>query len=446
MSADEPTNDRFPSRDLADAEPGVADRILTLLPLHVIAGGHGDASGPDGLTANAPDNVLQSVIVRVSKTDYRAVVKLIGPVLRPVAVLLALTEQAGVVKAAADAAREHAVKLGLDPVVFRFGLDGFRSTKSTAKLGYVPAEGDGPLRDLTDEQLRTTARLAIQEQAYRHQGLLVGATVVVGAIDDPALDAAVTLLDASVAARATWGTDPILAPLVLDLAGFLELRSQVKLVRRLARARRPEAFHVALDRLHAGARAERIAVALRLLVLLEQSVAPVYLAKSGQLRRLVAAYDLGGYEVGLGRLDRFSLGDFTGDGGGGAPPAKVEIPSLIAALPIELAHRVLASGIVPESSESADIVRWNAECLAEQARLDASRSPAERRAALRNDLTGAQHLLAELHAAGIEIPKRYTGQLRTWPKAMDLADAWGLHDAGRIRALREQADDLGDVG
>jgi hypothetical protein len=380
------------------------------------------------------------MIVRVSQTDYRAVLKLMGPVLRPVAVLIALTEKRGVIKAAADAAREHAVKLGVDPVVFRFALDGFRSTKSLAKLGYAPAEGAGPYRGLTDVQLTRLARVAIEEQAYRHTGLLVGATVVVAGVDDEALNAALVLLDASVAARATWGNDPLLAPLVLDLAGFEDLRPQVKLVRRLERSRRPEAFHVALARLHAGARPQRIAAALRLLLLIEQAVAPVYLAKAGQLRRLMAAYDLGGYEVGLGRFDSFSIDHFTSKGGGGAPSIKVEIPSLVTALPVALARRVLASGIVPELDELVDVTRWNATRLVEQARQDAARSPTQRREALRVDLAEAQRFVTELADEGIEIPMRYTGQLRTWPKAMDIADAWGLHDAGRIRAS------LADVG
>lgn len=428
---------RARSRDLGSVEPTVSRRLLRLLPLHGVDGDTPRRPPPPLSTGGEPR--APRVVLRVGASDYEAVSAVIGHHLRPAAVAVALSEKPAIIAAAGRAARRAGVPFGTDPVFFRCVLDGVRRPQTFARLSYAPAPDAGPWRNLSPAAWRQLARAAVEEQIHREAGLLFSATVPIAGPADPALEIAVALLEATIAARAAWGNSALIAPIIIDLRQFLDLASQRRLVRRLA-AQRPEAFLVHLDGLHAGARPQTIAAALRLLLLLQEAAAPVLLGRAGALRRLANAYELAGYEVGMGRLDRFALSDFRGSGGGGPKPAKLEVPELVTALPPALVRQAVLAGVLPEADDGdPDPIARNARVVSDEALGAARRTPAQRRALLRDDLVAAGHLAADLAARDIDVSS-YTGPLRTWAKAMEIADAWGLHDIARLRAsLRDVA-------
>lgn len=428
---------RAKSLDLSPVDVQLQSRILRLLPLHGV-GPHEPRRPPPVLAADRNPS-CQRILLRVGSGDYRAVTAAVDSGrLNAAAILTALTERRGVIRAAGDTARAAGIPFGTDPMFFRCAMDGFRTPQSFRHLSYAPPEGTGPWRSLSAEHWRRLARAVVEEQVHRQSGVLVSATIAVAHAADPALDIAVELLAASLGARSAWGPVPLIAPIFADLRGFLDLPSQRELVRRFSGAS-PEAFLLNLDGAHAGARPERIAGALRLMLLLQESAAPVYAGRSGPMRRLLSAYEVAGVECGIGRLDRFQLTDFAGSGGPGSQPAKVEIASLLTSLPPTLARTALQSGVLPEDDEVTDTVANNAAVLAAEARADEQRTPAERRDALRSDLVQGRHFAEQLMERGVDV-RSYTAPLRTWLKAMELADAWGLHDVARLRAqLRDAA-------
>jgi hypothetical protein len=440
------------SDELSPVDAQLEAELLRLLPLHDVS--QPPAERPPAPLAAATDaGAAPKLLLRIGKADHEAVADAIGHAgLTPAGVLVALTERPVVLRKAGAASAANGIAFGGDPGFFRCVLDDYRKGDAFKKLKFAPSDEHGPWRldELEGGEAAKVARAVLEEQADRHRGLLVGATVAFEAPEDPALDVAEALLKGTLRARSAWGRITLLAPLIVRMKGFMDLESQLKLVRRLRRYR-PDAFLLHLDGVEAASSGRRLAAALRLALLLQAGGVPVILARAGPLRRLFAAYGVAGYEVGLGRFERFLLSDFTGTGGGGTDPAKVEIPSLACALSRELALLGLAHDVLPEEwcpCASCDGRRLGA-CLDRTIAHDAAIVAAEAAAlggvpvaaridALGDTVANATHLVEQLLEAGVDV-RAQTTHLARWAKAMEIAAEWELGDADQLRSLRRAA-------
>jgi hypothetical protein len=444
---------RVASKDLTAVDAKLLTAPLRLLPLYDPPQVE-DRRSPDrpfDLRAQTPD--APAVVLRVGKQDFRHVCSAVGTAIEPASVVVALSEERRVVAEASRAAGRAQVPFGTDPVFFRCVLPKTRISASLGKLRYAPTVEHGPWlpHELSAEAVTRLTREVFAEQSGRQRGVWIGATAAVSGLDDGSLLLAETLLEASLKTRSTWGRDALLAPLVVNIGAFTTFESQLQLAQALNR-HKPEAYVVALAGLNAGSGPERIATAMRLLLILQASGIPVLLARAGPLRHWAVAFGLAGYETGLGRLERFDLGDFRGSGGAGSWPAKFEIPPVLTALRPEIAGRVLASNALAAETCGCDacVAGWKSADAEATVVHDASVITDEISAAtghavdhrvrdLRRRISEARHMIDDLFEAGVDI-RRHTTHLGTWAQALELAIQWGLDDTdGLQRQVRQAA-------
>lgn len=452
-TSDDPGETRFRSKELSAVDAELLGAPLRLLPLY-------DApqvaerrlGGGTSFVVASDANVAPGVLLRVSGTDFSHVCSAVGEVIEPAAIVVALSEERKVVAAASRAAGRAHVPFAADPVFFRCALRGARIPKSLGDLRYAPGVRHGPWKagELTPAAVRRLVREVFSEQSGRQRGLWFGATVLASGHDGslPLVD---QLLGASIRTHASWGRDPLIAPLVIDVAAFATVGSQLRLARLLAH-HRPQAYFVAVAGLHAGSSAGRIVSALRLLLILQAGGVPVLLAKAGPLRRWAAAFGLAGYECGLGRLERFNLNDYRGVAGGpGFWPAKFEIPALLAALQPALAARVLASGVLSDEpcscaacaagwqlGDAAGTVTHDASVISSELSDVAGRRVPERVERFRRQISDGRYMVDDLLEAGVDVRKAIP-YLARWAEALELARREGLDDPACLQRLLSDA-------
>lgn len=437
-----------PSPELSAVDERLLSQPLRLLPLHDLPQ---LADVPRRLTplfASGPD-AGPAVLVRISRDDLEHVCAVVGKAINPVGLVIALSDQTNVVVAAGRAARRIDVALLTDPVFFRCALSEGRISHSLARLPYAPPTDHGPWSadDLIEASARPLVRAVFDAQDGCQRGGWVAPAVTL--TDDPqTLEIAHRLLTISIATRAAVGREPLIAPLIVDMAAYATLEDQIRLTRALEDVR-PEAFLVSLH--GAETSADRLAQSLRLLLLLAAGGVRVLLAKAGRLRAFALALGIGGFETGLGRLERFSLDDFRGTGGRGSLPAKFEISQLLTALAPPLAARTLSSGIFGEDPCACDacLAGWRPGDAAATVLHDASAVDADIKAAIGKEtparlaelgrsVSAARSLVDDLYEAGVDV-HRQTAHLAQWADTLETLNRWGLDAPGAAQGLLDAA-------
>ncbi|MGH2876276.1 MAG: hypothetical protein ACRDLV_08505 [Solirubrobacteraceae bacterium] len=390
-----------------------------------------------------------AVLVRISRDDLEHVCAAVGKAINPVGLVIALSDQTSVVVAAGRAARRIDVALLTDPVFFRCALTEGRISQSLARLPYAPPAAHGPWSadDLVEASVRPLVRAVFEAQDGRQRGGWVAPAVALTA-DPQTVDIAHRLLTTSIATRAAVGREPLIAPLIVDMRAYATLDDQIRLVRALEGVR-PEVFLVSLH--GAETSADRLAESLRLLLLLASSGVRVLLAKAGRLRAFALALRIGGFETGLGRLERFSLDDFRGTGGPGSLPAKFEISRLLTALAPPLAARTLNSGILGEDPCACDACQegWRPGDAAGTVLHDASVIDADVKAAigkqtparlaeLGRTVSAARSMVDDLYEAGVDV-LRQTAHLEQWARTLETLKRWGLDAPDAAQRLLDAA-------
>jgi hypothetical protein len=447
-----PSDPKRPGLPPSPALSAVDERLLTqplrLLPLH------DRPQLPDVLRrltplfASDPD-AGPAVLVRISRDDLEHVCAVVGTAINPVGLVIALSDQTNVVVAAGRAARRIDVALLTDPVFFRCALSEGRISQSLARLPYAPPTDHGPWSadDLVEASARPLVRAVFEAQDGRQRGGWVAPAVTLTG-DPQTLEIAYRLLTISVATRAAVGREPLVAPLIVDMAAYATLDDQIRLVRALEGAR-PEAFLVSLH--GAETSADRLAQSLRLLLLLASSGVRVLLAKAGRLRAFALALGIGGFETGLGRLERFCLDDFRGTGGPGSLPAKFEISRLLTALAPPLAARTLNSGILGEEpcdcdacqagwrpGDTAGTVLHDATAVDADVKAAIGKETPTRLAELGRSVSAARSLVDDLYEAGVDV-RGQTAHLAQWAKTLETLKRWGLDAPGAAQDLLDAA-------
>jgi len=389
------------------------------------------------------------VLLRIGRDDLDHACAAVGDAINPAGLVIALSDHSNVIVAAGRAARRVDVALLTDPVFFRCALSGGRISQSLARLRYAPPQTHGPwgLEDLVEPSVRGLVREVFDAQNGRQHGGWIAPTIAL--TDDPrTLEIARRLLTLSVATRPAFGREPLIAPLIVDMAAYCTLDAQVRLARSLDGIN-PEAYLVALADIDTNA--GRLAESLRLLLLLRSTGVRVLLAKSGPLRAFALALGIGGFESGLGRLERFSLGDFRGGGGRGTQPAKFDIPQLLTALAPELAARALKSGIFGDGpcecaaclagwtpADAQGTVFHDAAVITADVDATRGREIPTRVAKLRGNVSEARSNVDELYEAGVDV-RRQTTHLAWWADTVEILKRWGLDEPGAARRLLDAA-------
>ncbi|MEX2196536.1 MAG: hypothetical protein WD844_14730 [Thermoleophilaceae bacterium] len=443
--ADESNPRRVRSRELSAVDLKLFAQPLKLMPLYDPPQ-IDDTRRPEELSIRnrSPDRL--GVLLRVGKNDLTYVCNVVGHVINPAGVVVGLSDDPRAVAAAGRAARRVEVPLLTDSVFFRCAMPRARISQSLAKLAYAPPAEHGPWTpaDLGRSALPGLVRAVFQEQDGRQHGAWMAPTVVLDA-DPRTLEIADRLLATSIDTRPAFGCEPLVAPLVIDLPAYSKLTDQVHLVDTLGR-HRPDAYLVSLAGVDTSG--ARLASAIRLLLLLNSLGVPVLLAKAGGLRVFAIAFDLAGFETGLGRLGRFDLNDFRGHGGAGRWPAYFEIRDLLSALHPEIAARVRRSSALPGEPCDCPACRagWSPgdaegtvvhDASVISADVDGAQTgPVDARvASLQRSISEARHSVDELFEAGVDV-RQPTRHLARWAEAIEVLRRWGLDEpdaAGRLR-------------
>jgi hypothetical protein len=241
----------------------------------------------------------------------------------------------------------------IDSLLFRTGLEGYRTAWRLQTLDYVPGRDADPYEppefgkgDLDKKVGRGVIGAQVDLGA---SGALNGAFVVDGP-EDPWLPVNRRLLRHGTAAAAAWGA-PLIAELPLRMGGFDDPRAQAALVNALSKGKRkPLAWLLMADGISDSSSSSRIVSALRLALMMEAKGMRVILARAGDLRRLFLAFGIAGVEFGLGRLLRFAVPDFTTKKRGPGPirGPRIELPSLCCSLSYERSGLLVAQELVAE--------------------------------------------------------------------------------------------------
>ena len=310
-------------------------------PLRLIEAGEG-GGGSVGvrleLTSDAP-----MAFMRLGGKDLDDGMSAINDRTRPSAVITGLGESRETISRARHLASARGTPWLGDPLLFRTGLEGYRTRSSLHDLDYTPGRDGDPYSpdEFADEDLtRRVGRSVVGAQLDLLAAGAIGGAFVVNRIDDPWLEVNQRLLRVASEAAAAWDV-PLIAALPLRMSGFDDLESQRLLVRALM-ARRPAAWLLMADGLSEDSGVDRILAGLRLALALQAASAPVILARAGDLRRLAWSVGIAGAEFGLGRWLRFAVPDFRkpSRGPGPTPGPRMELPSLVRSLPFTQASRV----------------------------------------------------------------------------------------------------------
>jgi hypothetical protein len=263
-------------------------------------------------------------------------------------VTVGLSELKQTIVAVRHVSRLLDIPWGSDPLLYQTALPGYQTSKSLQALDYTPGRDDDPyfITELQDDRLmRQIVRKGIGHQYDMGAGLALGAAFLVRTADDPMLTVSARALELSINSRNAFGPRPLIAPVHVDLRGFMHPQDQAVLVRGLSQ-HRPDAFLVHLSGLHEDATEAQIVAAIRLVLALQSVGAPVILARAGDLRHVALAAGVRGVEIGLGRLLRFSIPDYSKDAGGPGPvPPRFELPSLVLSFNEAATHAAFDSGV-----------------------------------------------------------------------------------------------------
>ncbi|HEX8121257.1 MAG TPA: hypothetical protein VF549_08330 [Solirubrobacteraceae bacterium] len=434
------------SRDLSAVDQRLLGQPLRLLPLYELPQ-VADEPRSSGPTFTPGAGKRPGVLLRVGNNDLHFVCETIGEVIEPAGIVVALSDAPEVVRSAARASRRVGVPLLTDTVFFRCAMPGGRISPSLARLSYAPEPEHGPwtTADLGRTAVPGVVRAAFQEQDGRQHGAWMAPTVVIDR-DPRTLELADRLLASSIDTRPAFGRQPLVAPLVIDLAAFSALDAQLRLVNALAR-HGPDVYLVSLA--GTATSGKRLASAIRLLMLLKDLGVPVLLAKAGALRAFAIAFGLAGFESGLGRLDSFELSHFRGKGGAGRWPAYFEVPELLCAVHPQIAAQIARSGALgadcpcPGCREgwTPGDIRGTVVHDAFVINADARRGGGEISsmvAMLKHSISDARYAVDELQEAGVDVSKQ-TAHLPRWAEAVELLVRWGLDEPGAAGRMRDAA-------
>ena len=362
-----------------------------------------------------PRDVPPMLFVRGSN-DAAALVNAIMHDLNPSAVVMPITERHAVGDVR-RAAKEYGVPYAIDPFVFRTAYANFSRVSGLRERAFAPQDGLTPyqpddLRAL--DEARRVAHGALDEQDECGADLLFAASFAIRDLDDKWLVRNAKLLQLSLGHADALGK-PLFATLELPLEPLTNPDAQIRLANRFARGR-PAGYLVNFDQLDGNCSASHLFWALRLMLLLQDSGAPVVLGRAGTLRHFFCAFGVGGIEDGLGRFAGFRLSDYRGERRPfGKHDRRYEFPSLLTSLTRDQARAVLASGVVPEAqcecracAAAASIEQQlgatalhNAEMLREEGVALAGTGPVERVARLQARIRTARLLERELRREGI---------------------------------------------
>lgn len=240
-----------------------------------------------------------------------------------------------------------------DPQFYRFAHASFTASRRLTDVSFAPADKITPyqpdhFRDL--DHARETAGAVVEDQIEAGANFLFGASCTVRGVDDKWLPRSAKLLEESVRHRDYRNSElPLFAQLVLSLDGFCSADAQARLANQLSRAD-VDGYLLLVDQLVAESPPGLLVAAIRLALVLQQTGRPVVLGRADTLSHLFLSFGIAGIERGLGRAHGFRLSDFDKRTPIAMRPARFEIPSLLASFTPEQAERILASGLVPESS------------------------------------------------------------------------------------------------
>jgi serine/threonine protein kinase len=238
----------------------------------------------------------------------------------------------------------------VDPLVPRLGFLGHARTKSLRQLDYSPP-GLEPYQApdfKAHETAKQFVRKVLLDQDERGADRLFAPALPIRSDDDKTIALNAKLIDYAVTERSTFANKPIAAQVPVSLELICTTDARTELANRLRRGE-PDEYWLLLSPLTSQSDVGALSAALRFALLLQETGARSVLARAGDLRRLFLAFGVGGAEVGLGRLVGFRFSDWEHTGGPGYIPPRFEFPSLLCALPRDLARAVLASGLLPES-------------------------------------------------------------------------------------------------
>lgn len=416
---------------VADERPKLRAKRRPPPPRLIEHGGDGGGPTPD-LDLPGSKRAAPLTMLRLGGADLGPASRAFATGARPSAIVTGLAEHRETTIRARRTSREYGIPWFADPLLFRTGLDGYRTARNLQTLDYTPGRDSAPFTpeefDDRELELRVGRGVVGVQGDLGASGALGGAFVIDGPAD-PWLPVSQRLFGVS-ADRAAADRLPLLAVLPIRLAGFESRSAQQALVRAFS-AKVPAGWYLLADGLSEDSSAERILAALELTSRFRASGTPVLLGRAGDLRGLLWALGIG-TEVGLGRLLRFSVPDFTklsrGPGALGGP--RIETPSLCCSLPFQKARRLIDAEVVAEVSCDCPACRRSHTPLASSAEV------AEHDAHV--VLSGAADLIGLDVADRIDaLDARLERAIREW-RAIDLAG----FELGRPRRLERQREVL----
>jgi hypothetical protein len=321
-------------------------------PPQLIEAGDGGMRETPELRIESSAESAPITLLRLGSHDLEAGARALTAGSRPSALITGIGEG----KETSARARRHAAETEVpwlvDPLLFRTGLEGYRTAPHLQTLDYTPGRDADPYRpsEFGDEELgRRIARGVIGTQMdLGASGALSGAFAI-DDVEDPWLAVNRRLLRIGAGAAGAWAA-PLIGVLPIRMGGFDDPARQAILARALTN-RPPTAWLLMADGLSESSSTARIVSALRLALLLQATGTPVILGRCGDLRRLFLAFGVAGVEFGLGRMLRFAIPDFTKASRGPGPVhgPRIELPSLCCSLPYERAGLLLGQELIAES-------------------------------------------------------------------------------------------------
>lgn len=240
-----------------------------------------------------------------------------------------------------------------DPQTFRLSSASFALSARMSQLPFAPADGIRPYQADHFRELDEARRFAwsvVDEQVDAGATLLYGASFVIRSLDDPWLPRSAKLLEESVRRRDVTAAElPLYAPLAITIDTFATEEAQSRLVNKLSRAN-VDGYVLMFDQLTIDSPPALLVAAIRLALVLQQTGRPVVIGRAGALRHLFLAFGIAGVEVGLGRFSGFRLADFDARRPFATLGPRFEVPSLLASFTQEQAQRILAAGVIPETT------------------------------------------------------------------------------------------------
>jgi len=371
-------------------------------------------------------------MLRLGGGDLGSAARALAAGARPTGILTSLAEGRETTNRTRRVTREIGIPWFADPLLFRTGLEGYRTAPNLQALDYTPGREADPYRpeEFDDVDLeRRVGRTVVGAQGdIGASGALSGAFAI-SEPSDPWLPVDRRLFELGADAAAAGGL-PLLGVLPLRIGGFESPAAQQFLVRAFAE-NVPAAWFLMADGLAEESPAERMLAVLELSARFRASGPAVILGRAGDLRRLFWAFGIG-TESGLGRYLRFSVPDYRKSSRGPGPQGgpRIELPSLCCSLPYEKARRLCDAEMVAEAECNCPA------CRRGRGRLASPEEVAEHDAHV--VLSGATALAGLDTAARIDALDRSLEQAILRWRAIDLAG----FDLGRPRRLERHREVL----